>query len=212
MSKIKIAIDAGHGSDTPGKRTAPFKKLVKINNSVSVQKGEQYREHYANVGISKLLFTELVSRGYDAIKTGWNDVNARDDADISLTARQKAIKAAKCDISVSIHFNAAGSGTTFNSAQGMGIYIHDKYSNDSQRLAQIVLNELIKGTKQTNRGINADDLAMCNCKNTGTKASILIEVAFMTNEHEAEDLMANSKFWAETAVEIANGIDTYLRR
>lgn len=212
MSKI-IAIDGGHGAKTAGKRTAPFKKAVDINNDgkADMKKGEQYREHYANVGIAKLLYKELANRGYEVIKVGWNDSKASDDEDISLTARQKTIKAAKCDISVSIHFNAYGDGKSFNAASGTGIYIHNTYQGDSYALADNVLKQLVKNTVQKNRGITPQALALCNCKLMGTKASILIEVAFMTNEHEAQDLMANTKFWAETASEIAVGIDNYFK-
>lgn len=176
-----------------------------------VKKGEQYREHYANVGIANLLNKELKKRGYTTIKTGWNDANSRDDADTSLTARQNAIKKAKCHISVSIHMNAYGDGKTFNDASGVGVYIHSVFPGDSKKLANIVLGELVKGTKQKNRGVNKKSLAMCNCLRMGTKASILVETAFMTNEHEAQDLIANSKFWAETAMQIADGIDKYLK-
>jgi N-acetylmuramoyl-L-alanine amidase len=214
MAKIKIAIDAGHGSKTPGKRTAPFTKPVDIdgNGSIDVKKGEQFREHYANVGIANLLFSEISSRGYEAIKTGFNDDNSNDDIDEALSARQKKVKNERCNISISVHFNAAaGNGMSFNSASGVSIYIHDKYTNESRDLAVFVLNELTKGTIQKDRGVSKLSLAMCNCKTMGTAASVLVECAFMTNEREAQELMANAKFWAETAVEIADGLDKYVR-
>jgi N-acetylmuramoyl-L-alanine amidase len=205
----KICIDSGHGSNTPGKRTPPFKKLFK-SGSEAIKKGEQYREHYANTGIANLLYIELKNRGYEVIRTGWNGKDSRNDPDVPLSDRQKKIRDSKCDISVSIHFNAIGDGKSFNSADGIGVYIHDKFANDSKRLAVCVFNELTKGTKQKARGINAESFAMVNCKTMKTKASILVECAFMTNEREAE-LMANSKYWLETAVEIANGIDKYFK-
>lgn len=211
MGKIRIVIDAGHGSDTAGKRTSPFTKDVDINGDgkTDVKKGEQYREHYANVGIAQLLHKELISRGYEVVKTGWDGANSKNDPDIPLFERQKKIRDAKCDISVSIHFNAFGGGKSFNSAEGTSVYIHDKYVGYSKKLAQCVLNEVIKGTKQKSRGINSQGFAMCNNKSLGTEAAILIEVAFMTNEREAQELMANKRFWMETAVQIANGIDKY---
>jgi|GEM_PF-708077 len=213
MGKIKVGVDAGHGSDTYGKRTAPFTKNVDIDKDgkIDIKKGEQYREHYANVGVANLLYNKLIKRGYDVIKTGWNDENAKDDVDESLTSRQNKIKNYGCDYSISIHFNAYGDGKTFNSAKGVGVYIHDKYAEDSKNLAQFVLNELVKGTKQTNRGISTQALSLCNCKTMKTKASILVELAFMTNEYEAQELMANSDFWEECAEEIANGFDNYLK-
>jgi N-acetylmuramoyl-L-alanine amidase len=41
------------------------------------------------------------------------------------------------------------------------------------------------------------------------KAAILCELAFMTNEHEAVNLMANETFWKECAQEICKGVCEY---
>ncbi|MBH1939336.1 N-acetylmuramoyl-L-alanine amidase [Mobilitalea sibirica] len=211
MPKIKIAIDAGHGSNTGGKRTPPFTKDVDINRDgiIDIKKGEQYREHYANVGVAKLLYSKLEARGYDVIRTGWDDANANNDKDDSLSSRQRKIKGERCDYSISIHFNAYGNGDSFNSANGYGVYIHSKNPSDSKLLADYVIRELGQGTPQRNRGIRAARLAMCNCKTMKTKASILCELAFMTNEYEASELMANAYFWEECAQEIANAVDRY---
>lgn len=213
MGKIKIAIDAGHGSKTSGKRTPPFTKNVDIdkNGSIDVKKGNQYREHYANVGVANQLNKILTTRGYDVVKTGWDGSNASNDVDTSLTERQRKIKKAKCSYSVSIHFNAFGNGRSFNSANGVAVYIHSTYSADSQRFAEYILQELVKDTPQKNRGIHNDKFAMCNCRSLGTKASVICEIAFMTNEREAMELMANKKFWVESATEIANAIDRYIK-
>jgi N-acetylmuramoyl-L-alanine amidase len=212
MANIKIAIDAGHGSKTGGKRTPAFTKDIDIDHDgkVDIKKGEQYREHYANVGVSNLLFNTLKSRGYDVIKTGWKDNNPKNDADTEIAKRQSIIKKEKCDYSISIHFNAFGDGKSFNQANGTGIYIHSQYPGDSYRFAKYLLKELIKGTPQKNRGIHKERLAMCNCITMGTKASVICELAFMTNQHEAMDLMANNAFWQECADEIANAVDRYL--
>ncbi len=211
MAKIKIAIDAGHGSKTAGKRTPPLTKNIDINHDgkIDIKKGTQYPEHYAAVGISNLLYSKLKKEGFDVVKSGWNDANATDDKDISLSDRQKKIKKEGCDYSVSIHFNAYGDGRSFNSANGVSVYIHSDYSGDSRRLAEYVLKELSKGTPQKNRGIQTAKLALCNCKSMGTQASILCEIAFMTNEREAQELMANESFWEECAEEITTAFLRY---
>lgn len=211
MAKYKIAIDAGHGSNTPGKRTPPFTKAVDINGDkiIDIKKGEQYLEHYANVGVAELLYNKLLQRGYSVIRTGWNDTNGKDDPDEALSSRQNKIKKAKCDLSISIHFNAYGDGKKFNSVKGVSVYIHSLYPEDSSKFAEYVLKELQKGTSQTNRGIHSNRLSLCNCKTMETKASILCELAFMTNKYEAMELMANSTFWEECAEEIADGVDRY---
>ena len=214
MSKIKVAIDAGHGTNTPGKRTAPFTKDVDINGDgkIDVKKGEQFREHYANVGVANLLYNKLKAKGFELVKTGWNDADASDDPDDSLTSRQQKIRSANCDYSISIHFNASsGDGTKFDNGRGVEIIIHNTQAADSKALADFVLKELIKGSQQLNRGVKTQGLSMCNCQTMGTKASILVELAFMTNEYEAQELMANSKFWEESAEEITQGLLNYLK-
>lgn len=210
---IKIAIDAGHGSNTAGKRTAPFAKDVDIDGDgkIDIKKGEQYREHYACVMVCDLLNKELTRCGFSTYKSAWNDTNAKDDVDIPLGTRQKNIKAAKCDYSVSIHFNAHGDGRTFTTGKGIETLIHSNrfVVGDSKRFADIVQAHLIKGSPQANRGVKQMELALCNCTNLGTKASILVELAFMTNDYEAQELMANVKFCKECAVEICKGICEY---
>lgn len=186
-------------------------KDIDINKdgTIDIKQGSQYKEHYANVGVANLLYNELISRGYTVIKTGWNDANPSDDFDVSLKTRQSRIRKENCNYSISIHFNASGDGSKFNSAAGVSVYIHSLYPADSKRLADYVLAELSLGTKQINRGVQQARFAMCNCNTMNTTASILCEIAFMTNEHEAEDLMANQSFWKECAIEIADGFERY---
>ena len=203
---IKINIDAGHGSNTAGKRTPPMPKDIKINDKLIIKKGEQFREHYANVGVCYYLEQELQRCGFKTMRTGWDDNNAFDDPDVPLADRQRAIAKANCDYSISIHFNAYGDGKSFNIAEGVGVYIHDKYPGQSKKLAEVVLKHLAGGTKQKNRGITAQALAMCNCNNMDVKAAILVELAFMTNLREATELMANEAYWKECAQEIARGV------
>lgn len=209
MSKIKIAVDAGHGSNTAGHRTPPMPSNIDFENdgTVDVRKGSSIKEHIASVGVCTRLEEELIRNGFVVVKSGWNDANGQDDNDTPLATRQAAIKKAGCKYSVSIHFNAYGDGSSFNSAEGVSIYIHSKSSRvgNSKKLAEYVQKNLIKGTSQKNRGIATAELAMCNCKSLGTKASILVELAFMTNLHEATNLMGSAKFWQECAEEICKG-------
>lgn len=190
----KIAIDAGHGSNTAGKRTP-----------------DGWREHWTNVMCANYFDIAMKRCGFETLKTGWNDTNSKDDADVSLSTRQKQIKNSKCDISVSWHANAYGDGKSFNSAQGIETLIHNNNSKakDSENLATKVQNHLTKGTKQQDRKVKAASLAMCNCTAMGTKASILIEIGFMTNKYEAE-LIRNDSFCLECAEEAAQGVCEYL--
>lgn len=209
---MRIAIDAGHGSNTAGKRTPPMPYDISFYNdgTINVKKGESIREHVANTKIAYLLVKELERCGFETFLSGFNDDNPYDDEDIPLSTRQKAIVSAKCDYSVSIHFNAYGDGTSFNSAEGVGIYIHSQYPKNSEKFAKTVLKYLLQGTRQKDRGVTKESLAMCNCNSLGVKAAILIETAFMTNEKEAVNLMGSAVFWKETAIEIAKGVCEYL--
>lgn len=205
---MRIAVDAGHGSYTAGKRTPAMPKDISFRNNgvIDVKKGESIREHTGNVGVAYYLIEELKRCGFDTIKTGFNDDNPYNDEDTTISNRQKQIKKANCDYSVSIHFNAYGDGISFNSGEGVGIYIHSSYPKDSEKLGKAVLKYLVKGTKQKSRGINKKALAMCNCNSLNVKGALLVETAFMTNLREATELMGSAKFWKEAAQEICQGI------
>lgn len=189
---IKVAVDAGHGSNTIGKRTP-----------------DGYREHWINVRTAYYLTLALERCGFSVFKTGWNDTNSKDDADTSLSARQKAIKNAGCRYSISCHANAYGSG--WNDAQGIETLISNKSSavKDSLRMAMKIHNRLIEGTSQKNRGVKTQSLSMCNCTSMGTDASVLVEIGFMTNHYEAQ-LMETDEFTKECGEEIAHGFCDYL--
>ena len=191
VDTMKIAVDAGHGSNTAGKRTPAG-----------------YREHWANVKVASYFAAAMDRCGVPYIKTGWDDDNSKDDPDTSLGARQRAIKAAGCDYSISFHFNASGNGKSYNSGNGIGTLISNKAPGDSRRMAECIQTQLIQGTQQKNRGVKTQSLAMCNCSVMGTKASVLIECAFMTNKRESE-LMQSDAFCMECAEEAAKGFCEY---
>ena len=96
--------------------------------------------------MTSLPVKELQRCGLDTMQTGFNDANAADDPDTALADHQRAVARANCDYSISVHFNAFEDGASFNTAQGVGIYIHDKYAGQSEKLAQIVLKHLAGGT------------------------------------------------------------------
>lgn len=194
VKKYKIAIDSGHGSNTAGKRHP-----------------DDYREHYSNTYMAFYLEQILSKNGMETLKTSWDDAIVTDDSDVALSTRQKQIKNFGADISVSIHANAYGDGKSYNSANGVETLYHSNssYAADSKNLAQKIQAQLIHGTKQSNRGVKTSNLAMCNCKTMGTKASVLVETAFMTNKTES-DLLKTDAFCRECAKEIAQGIFDYL--
>lgn len=206
---MRIAIDCGHGSNTAGKRTPalPFDIDFENDGKIDIKKGGTLKEHIANVRVGNFLVKELERCGFDVYKSAFGDT------DISIADRQKNIRNAKCDLSVSIHFNAYGDGKNFNDVQGLEIFYHSNkaYIGDSRAFANKVLNRLLEGTKQKNRGIKTQGLGLCNCSYMNTKASILVELGFMSNLEEAK-LMGSDSFLKECAVEIAKGICDYTKR
>lgn len=194
VNMAKVAIDAGHGSNTAGKRTP-----------------DGYREHWINVKTAYYLEQALQKLGIQTVRIAWDDTNATDDTDVALATRQKQIKAAGCDYSVSVHANAFGNGSNYNSASGVSTHVSDKaaYLKDSVRFAQCIQKRIVQGTKQRDRGVVRQSLAMCNCPAMGTKASCLVEIAFMTHETEA-NLMKTEAFCKEQGEDIAKGIADYL--
>ena len=217
MTSLRIAIIAGHSSTTAGKRTPPFFNPIDIDGdgSYDIQVGEQYREHYANVGVA-LKFDEALRRcGFETVKIGWDDADATNDTlnddSAGLAKRQSLVKANGCDYSVSIHFNACGDGATFNTATGICTYYHNipSRAGDSALLASFIQGQIINGAKQYNRGIYSAGFAEVNCQAMGVKAAVLVELAFMTNQVEAETMMANEQYWIESAEEICKALCSY---
>ncbi|MCI6732469.1 MAG: N-acetylmuramoyl-L-alanine amidase [Lachnospiraceae bacterium] len=186
---IKINVDAGHGSNTAGKRTR-----------------DGYREHWINVMTAGFLAASLRRCGFTVMTTGFDDDDATDDPDTSIVSRQKAVKAGKCDVSVSCHANADGKGG-WTSAEGVITYIHSDAvkAKNSLALARVVQQELVKGTSQRDRGIGKSNLGMCNASYMGCDYAILAEIGFMTNRVEAE-MLKTDKFCKEQAEDICRGI------
>lgn len=190
-NKYKIAIDAGHGSNTAGKRTP-----------------DGYREHWINVRCSYFFEKALKRCGFGTLRIGWDDTNAKDDSDPSIVSRQNAVRAAGVDAVVSWHANAYGSD--WNSANGVETIIHSVASKlqDSKKFAELIQAELIKGTEQKNRGVKTGNFGMCNATYMKCDAAALIEIGFMTNQMEA-GLMKTDKFCQEQAEDACRGVCKY---
>ena len=202
---ILIALDAGHGSNTAGKRTP------KMHIDTDLAKaGEQIREHTANVWVCKYAADYLKKYGFDVYKSAWDDTNTADDPDVPLNERQTAIRRAKATVSVSCHFNAYGNGNSFNASSGIEtlISVADYELNGSRSLAEEIQERLCKlGRKD--RGVKRADLAMCKSKYMQTEASVLCELGFMTNKDEAV-LMGSKKYLKDCGHYIALGIYDFL--
>lgn len=111
---IVIALDAGHGYNTLGKRC--MKKLDP----------DQTREWYLNDRILDLVEGKL--RKYDCVVLPVGDTTGRKD--ISLSARVKAANAANSAVYISMHHNAG----IYGRPGGGTVVFH--YSNNAERNEQ----------------------------------------------------------------------------
>ena len=124
---MKILIDNGHGNNPPGKRSPDGKFLESIYT----------REN------AKKLQADIIDRGYDA------ELLTPEDDDIPLSERVRRVNLAclrygKSNvILISIHVNAAGSGSKWLNATGWSVYTCNGQT-DSDKLAECLCQAAIK--------------------------------------------------------------------
>lgn len=184
---LLVGIDDGHGPQTAGKRTPYIAAL-----------GREIRENEFNKAVADLLEAELKRCGFRTLQTAPTDI------DTPLTTRTNTANKAKADLLVSIHFNAMGNTFAYSTARGFSVHIQEGLSNTSKsyKLAQLMIEELAKGTPQVNRGIVKQNLAITRQSNM---TAALVECGFMDDPDEAL-LMINKAFQQEVARELTTAI------
>ncbi|ALS79271.1 cell wall hydrolase [Planococcus kocurii] len=175
---MKIMIDAGHGPDTPGKRS-PDGKL---------------REFHFNVAVAEEVKKRLVLDGHIVFFSHQNDF------DVPLHERTNLANRMKADVFVSIHANAVGH--TFNSTNGLETFTYNHPQPATHMLASAVQQSLIQVTGRKNRGIKQADFAVL--RDTHMPA-ILVECGFMTHKEEVE-LLKSAAYRKRCAQGICFGI------
>lgn len=179
-----IMIDAGHGPETPGKRS-PDGKL---------------REFHFNSAVSDFVRDYLLVEGITVIFPH----NSRKD--VPLNERTTSANKMNVDAFVSIHANAYG--TDWNSANGIETYIYTGAMAESISLANLVQSSLITACNRRNRGVKRADFAVI--RQTKMPA-ILVECGFMTNREEA-NLLMNKLYQKRCAQAIAFALSSWLYR
>lgn len=130
---MRILLDFGHGADdiTNGK----FSPIVTDIDDMTIYKN-RFREGNFNRILGNAIADRLKELGYDV------DIIVKEREDISLkerVARANAICAkygAKNCVYLSVHANAAGSGSAWNNARGFCVYVAKKSSQASKDLAK----------------------------------------------------------------------------
>ena len=176
-----VALDAGHGKNTAGKRS-PDETFYEYEFNRAI--ATRIKKHLERCGVSVLL-------------------SAPDDTDVSLSARCRAAKNAKADIFVSIHANA--SGDTWSSARGWEIYAY-KYGGEAEKLAQSIRDTSIPYLGLKDRGIKTANFYVI--RKTPMPA-VLIEHGFYTNQDEVL-LLKGTAFRDKIAIADTKGILNYL--
>ena len=185
MSKI-IAISAGHGYNTAGKRC--LKKLD----------AKETREWFLNDRIADKVEAELLNN-YDCKVLRLDDTTGVKD--IALSTRVKTANNAKADIYVSIHHNSGANGSK---AGGTVVYHYN--DNTSQAKALRLYNKVIAQTNLV--GNRADKTVVGNHLYEIKKTSMvctLLENGFMDSAIDVPIILSE-----EHAKKTATGIVNFL--
>lgn len=182
---LKVSWDAGHGLNTPGKRTP--------DNSL--------HEWQFNSEVVRYAMLELAK--YDGVaQKRFDDPTGK--RDVPLTERTNGINSWGSNLHISVHANAFGNG--WNTADGIETYVYKLSLAGSVKIAKAVQHELVEATRLDDRGVKAGDLHMVRETNMD---AILIENPFMTNKKEAE-LLKSDGFRRTCAAAIVRAIvDVY---
>ncbi|MBX0358911.1 N-acetylmuramoyl-L-alanine amidase [Halobacillus sp. Nhm2S1] len=184
-----IALDDGHGMQTPGKRTPYIPEL-----------GRSIRENEFNRKVVAFLSDILLEHGFRVLLVAPTDV------DTPLNYRTDSANNYKADIYVSIHYNAMSFDFDYSTASGISVHVYlDNLKYESGKLARAVGKYLQRGTRQNWRGYKEDNFHVLRETNM---PAILTENGFMDNREEAL-MMLNEDFQKEVAIEHAQGICEY---
>ena len=191
MSKYLVAIDAGHGMCTPGKRSVKLSSDLYVNGVLVRKKGEIIKENEWNRAISEYLAKALtrcrIGYMYTADMTGKTDV--------PLATRSYRANKAGADILISNHYNAAGTATVWQTkVKGLLVLRTKNCSSKSITLGKLAVKHLAADIDyEYNYGLMRDvdmsGFTLAILRQTNMPA-ILIEYGFMDYEKEAK-LMLN---------------------
>lgn len=153
---LKVALDAGHGYNTAGKRTP-----------------DDIREWYMNARVCDFIADKL--KQYTDVTTyRIDDVTGK--TDVANTERVKRVNALGVDIMISIHHNATG-GSWVNNATGTEVWVHPQGTTADNKFANLLAPKLAAHTGLRNRGVKKEAWTVLGCKPT----AVLVEGGFMNS-------------------------------
>lgn len=177
---FKIALNAGHGKNTAGKRC--LKKLDK----------NQTREWYLNSRICEKIEIKLKDyKGYNLVRLD----DPTGEKDIALKTRTNRANDFKADFYLSIHHNAGINGGT---GGGIETYIYNKGSKASEEWQEALYKALIEKTGL--KGNRADGTRKANlheCRESNMPC-VLVECGFMDSKTDVPIILTD-KFAEQVA-------------
>lgn len=180
---FKIAVDAGHGYNTPGKRTPDGEREWAFNDKV-------VRSFIAEMG----KYQDVEVRRYDD-PTGKTDVPLKTRTDLA--------NAWGANVYISFHHNAnTGYWGTWT---GTETHVYQSRPAGSVRLAQSIQAEIVKAYGLKDRGIKYTDLHIT--RETHMDAC-LIEGGYMDSVTDIKKLRDNNVL-ANAGVSVAKGVAIY---
>jgi N-acetylmuramoyl-L-alanine amidase len=175
---MKIAIDAGHGINTAGKRTPDDIREWTLNNRVLLGFKSEI-DKYQNVS---------------TVRT--DDPTGK--TDVPLTTRTNKAKQEKCDIFISFHHNAYQSKWGTHTGSEAWVYPNRK----SETLAKALLDAVVKETGLRNRGVKTGNF---HVNREVPFPSVLVEVGFMDSTID-HPIITNPKVSERVGVAMAKAI------
>lgn len=170
---FKIALDAGHGMNTPGKRCL---KSLDANET---------REWYLNDRICDKVEKKLaVYEGYEILRV--DDTTGA--VDVSLSKRVQAANAWGADFYLSVHHNAGVSG---GSGGGIISIAYTKASARSCECQKIIYDELINATGLKGNRFEPMPLQNLQVLRETNMPAVLVECGFMDSSTDVPVILTD---------------------
>ncbi|MGE8206610.1 N-acetylmuramoyl-L-alanine amidase [Heyndrickxia sp. NPDC080065] len=171
-------LDAGHGPNTPGKRSPDNFKEFTFTSAV------------AN-------YVKALLESYENVTVCFAHSNKED---VPLKERTDKANRLQVNCYVSIHANAYG--TIWNNANGIETYVYPSKPKEALELANRVQKNLIISTGLTDRGVKTADFHVLR---ETSMTAILVECGFYTNKEELV-LIRSDVYQKNCAEAIVKGI------
>ena len=209
MGKYLVAIDAGRGINTAGKRSVKLSSDLYIDGVLIRKKGQTIKEYEWNKAVSEYLAAALKRCGINTMYTA--DMTGK--TDIPLNSRANTANKKGADILISNHYNAIGSSQAWQSrVKGLLVLRTKNASSKSIRLGKLAVKHLEKDINYEYsyglmRDVDMSGFTLAILRQTNMPA-ILIEYGFMDYEKEAK-LMLDKKHQEKCAEAVAKAVCEY---